>query len=160
MYTGNVTTDAQGDATVQLPDWFEALNADFSYKLTVIGQFAQAMVASKIANHRFAIKTDKPNVEVSWLVSGVRQDPYAKAHPLQVEIDKPEAERGYYLEPKLYGAPDEKEISWARHPEQMKRIQAHWAAVQQQLQHPELLQAHQAALHVSASSRSTAGKVQ
>ncbi|MGB6676336.1 MAG: hypothetical protein WBE44_06580, partial [Terriglobales bacterium] len=49
IYNGNVITDAQGDAVVPLPDWFETLNRDFRYQLTVIGQFAQAIVASEIA---------------------------------------------------------------------------------------------------------------
>jgi hypothetical protein len=69
-----VTADANGEAVVELPDWFEALNRDFHYQLTVIGQFAQAIVASEIANGQFTIKTDKPSVKVSWQVTGIRQD--------------------------------------------------------------------------------------
>jgi hypothetical protein len=88
IYTGNVTTDTRGEATVQLPKWFEVLNADFRYQLTVIGQFAQAIVASKIQNHQFTIRTNAPNVEVSWQVTSVRRDAYAKAHPLVVEAEK------------------------------------------------------------------------
>src|SRR5262249_19043693 len=45
IYNGNLTTDENGDAVVALPDYFEALNKDFRYQLTVIGQFAQAVVA-------------------------------------------------------------------------------------------------------------------
>ena len=52
IYTGNVTTDGQGEAMVHLPDWFEVLNTDFRYQLTVIGQFAQAIVAREIQNGR------------------------------------------------------------------------------------------------------------
>lgn len=122
LYTGNVTTDSQGDAVVELPDWFEAVNTDFRYQLTVIGQFAQAIVASEISSHHFSIKTDKPNVKVSWQVAGVRQDRYAKAHPLQVEVEKPERERGYYIHPELYGAPAEKGIAWPHNPELMKQM--------------------------------------
>ena len=48
IYTGNVTTDAQGEARVQLPDWFEVLNTDFRYQLTAIGQFAQVIVSSEV----------------------------------------------------------------------------------------------------------------
>ena len=124
IYTGNVTTDAQGQASVQLPEWFEALNADVRYQLTAIGQFAQAIVSSEIADNRFSIRTDKPGVKVSWQVTGVRQDAYAKAHPLQVEADKPVRERGYYIDPALYGAPAGKQVAWARNPELMKRIKA------------------------------------
>jgi trimeric autotransporter adhesin len=121
IYTGNVTTDAEGVATVQLPEWFEALNTDFRYQLTVIGQFAQAIVAREIEQHQFQIKTSLPNVKVSWQVTGVRQDAYAKAHPLQVEQQKPEAERGFYIHPELYGAPEQKGVLWATAPQAMKQ---------------------------------------
>ncbi len=121
IYTGNITTDAQGEATVQLPDWLEALNTDFRYQLTVIGQFAQAIIAHKIENHQFTIRTSVPNLEVSWQVTGVRQDAYAKAHPLVVEQEKETRVRGFYIHPELYGAPAEKQIEWARHPQMMKQ---------------------------------------
>jgi trimeric autotransporter adhesin len=124
IYTGNITTDARGSAVVDLPDWFEVLNTDFRYQLTVIGQFAQAIVARKIENHQFLIKTSVPNVEVSWQVTGVRQDAFAKSHPLVVEQQKEARLRGYYIHPELYGAPAEKQIEWARHPQMMKRLRA------------------------------------
>jgi len=121
IYNGNVITDAQGDAVVPLPDWFETLNRDFRYQLTVIGQFAQAVVAGEIADGRFSIKTDKPNVKVSWQVTGIRQDAWANAHRIPVEQQKPELERGFYLHPDLYGAPEEKGVLWARDPKAMKQ---------------------------------------
>jgi len=123
IYTGNVTTDAQGQATVQLPEWFEVLNTDFRYQLTVIGQFAQAIVAREIENNQLEIRTNAPNVKVSWQVTGVRQDAYAKANPLVVEQEKDARLRGFYIHPEFYGAPPEKQIEWARHPQMMKRIQ-------------------------------------
>jgi hypothetical protein len=122
IYTGNVTTDGQGYATVQLPEWFEVLNTNFRYQLTVIGQFAQAIIGRKIENNRLEIRTSAPNVEVSWQVTGVRQDAYAKAHPLVVEQEKDERLRGFYIHPELYGATAEKQIEWARHPQMMKKI--------------------------------------
>jgi hypothetical protein len=121
--TGNVTTDGQGDAQIQLPDWLEAVNSDFRDQLTVIGQFAQAIASGKVANHRFAIKADRPGVEVSWQITGVRQDAFAKAHPLVVEPEKNQHERGFYLHPELYGAA-EKGISWNHHPATMKGMKA------------------------------------
>ncbi len=116
IYDGNVTTDGSGLATVTLPDWFEALNRDFRYQLTVIGQFAQAIVASEVANHQFTIKTDKPNVKVSWQVTGIRQDAWANTHRIPVEVPKAQADRGLYLHPELFGAPAEKSIAVAHHP--------------------------------------------
>ncbi len=123
IYNGNVTTDAQGTAVVALPDWFETLNRDFRYQLTVIGQFAQAIVGSKVANHQFSIKTDKPNVEVSWQITGIRQDAWANAHRIPVEEQKDERERGHYIHPELYGAPVEQSVEWARHPAMMQNWQ-------------------------------------
>jgi hypothetical protein len=116
IYDGNVTTDGSGLATITLPDWFEALNRDFRYQLTVIGQFAQAMVESEIANHQFTIKTDKPNVKVSWQVTGIRQDAWANAHRIPVEVNKDAADQGLYLHPELFGASDDKSIARAHHP--------------------------------------------
>ena len=125
IYTGNVTTDAQGEARVQLPEWFEALNTDFRYQLTVIGQFAQAIVSSEVQNHEFAIRSSLPNVKVSWQITGVRQDAYAKANPMVVEEEKDARLKGFYLHPEFYGAPAEKQIEWARHPAMMKMLEEH-----------------------------------
>jgi hypothetical protein len=121
IYTGNVITDGRGEATVHLPDWFEVLNTDFRYQLTVIGQFAQAIVAREIQNGAFDIRTSVPKVKVSWQITAVRQDAYAKAHPLVVEEQKDARLRGFYIHPELYGAPAEKQIEWARHPELMRQ---------------------------------------
>jgi hypothetical protein len=121
IYAGNVTTDANGEAVVRMPEWFEALNGDFRYQLTVLGQFAQAIVLKEIDDHQFTIQTDKPNVKVSWQVTGVRHDAYAKAHPLQVEVEKPAVEQGSYLYPEAYGRPEEKSMQWARRPDAMKK---------------------------------------
>jgi hypothetical protein len=129
IYTGNTTTDAQGEATVRLPEWFETLNTDFRYQLTVIGQFAQAIVAREIQRNEFIIKTSVPNVKVSWQVTCVRQDAFARAHPLVVEQEKNANERGYYIHPELFGAPAEKQMEWARHPQLMKKKQAMTKAV-------------------------------
>jgi hypothetical protein len=112
IYNGNVITDANGGAAVDLPEWFETLNRDFRYQLTVIGQFAQAIVAGKVANHQFVIKTDKPNVEVSWQVTGIRQDAFANAHRIQAEVEKAPADRGHYLYPELVGASETARIGY------------------------------------------------
>ena len=116
IYNGNVTTDHNGAATIPLPEWFETLNRDFRYQLTVMGQFAQAIVAVEISNHQFTIKTDKPNVKVSWQVTGIRHDEWANAHRIPVEQEKSAADRGLYLHPELFGEPPEKAIGAKRYP--------------------------------------------
>jgi trimeric autotransporter adhesin len=112
IYDGDVTTDASGLATVTLPDWFQALNRDFRYQLTVIGQFAQAIVAKKIENNQFQIRTSLPNVEVSWQVTGIRQDAFANAHRIQTEVEKAPQDQGHYLHPELFGAPETARIGY------------------------------------------------
>jgi hypothetical protein len=136
IYNGNATTDANGDAVVTLPAYFDVLNKDFRYQLTVIGTFAQAIVAEEVTANRFAIKTSAPNVRVSWQVTGIRHDAFANRNRIQVEEDKTDAERGYYLHPDAFGQPEEKSINWARDPEgilqlRQRRIEAEKMRTQQ-----------------------------
>jgi hypothetical protein len=105
IYNGNITTDASGIAVVALPAYFEALNKDFRYQLTVISTFAQAIVLEKVNGNKFSIKTDKPNVEVSWQVTGVRKDPFANQNRVIPEVDKPHGQKGKYLHPEAFGLP-------------------------------------------------------
>jgi hypothetical protein len=109
VYDGVITTGADGFATVTMPDWFEALNRDFRYQLTVLGDgaWARARVYRKMAGGTFVIQTDQPRVEVSWQVTGIREDPYAEKHRIPVEEDKPDGERGTYLHPGAWGKPPE-----------------------------------------------------
>ncbi len=123
IYSGNVVTDELGLAIVKLPDWFEAENTDFRYQLTVLDErFAQAVVSKKIQNRQFTIHTNTSHVEVSWQITAVRQDAFAKAHPLVVEQEKPARERGFYQNPELHGQPAEKQTEWGRHPQQMQHM--------------------------------------
>ena len=122
IYNGNVTTDEEGTATVTLPAYFAALNRDFRYQLTVLGQFAQAMVSEEINDNRFTIKTDKPHVKVSWQVTGIRQDAYANLHRVRVEEEKAGIERGHYLHPEAFGQPNERGVEWAHRPELIRKI--------------------------------------
>ncbi len=103
VYSGNITTDGNGFATIDLPDYFEAANKDFRYQLTCIGTFAQAIIKEKVSGNRFTIQTSVPNTEVSWQVTGVRNDRYANAHRVEPVQMKKESERGKYLHPELYG---------------------------------------------------------
>ena len=136
IYNGNITTDTEGNATVVLPDYFEALNRDFRYQLTVIGKHAHATVASEIENNRFTINTDQPNVKVSWQVTGIRQDASARAFPNSVEEEKPETERGLFLHPEHYGYPRERGIDLTRRPDRVHDPRA---------QRPRLVPFHSAA---------------
>jgi len=117
IYTGNTVLDAEGAAVIELPRWFSVLNHDFRYQLTSIGAPGPNLyVAEEIVENRFKIAGGHPGAKVSWQVTGVRQDPFAQAHPLVVEEAKVGREQGHYLHPELYGAGEERSISEARHP--------------------------------------------
>jgi hypothetical protein len=105
IYNGNVTIDEQGEAVVELPDWFESLNQDFRYQLTCLHGFAPVYIDEEISANHFKIAGGKPGMKVSWQVSGIRHDAYANAHRIQVEEDKPAGERGTFLHPIEHGQP-------------------------------------------------------
>jgi hypothetical protein len=117
LYDGVVVLDALGEATVEVPEWFEALNRDFRYQLTCIGGAAVVYIADEIASHRFRIAGGKPGMKVSWQVTGTRQDAWANANRLVVEEEKPGVEQGTYLHPELFGQPEEKSIETVRNPQ-------------------------------------------
>jgi hypothetical protein len=98
IYNGNVTLDANGEATVTLPDYFEALNIEYRYQLTPIGAPGPSLyIAQEISGNQFQIAGGTPDSRVSWQVTGVRNDRYARENRIVVEQDKPEAERGTYI---------------------------------------------------------------
>ena len=99
LYNGSVSTDADGYATVKMPVYFMALNRDFQYNLTVVGQtFAKAVVWEKMRDDgTFIIRTDEPGVEISWQVTGLRQDQFARDNPIEVEGRKTPGQIGQRL---------------------------------------------------------------
>jgi trimeric autotransporter adhesin len=120
IYDGVVTLDDSGEATVSMPEWFGALNRDFRYQLTCIGGFAPVFVSQEMARNQFKISGGKPGMKVSWQVTGTRQDAFANAHRIQVEVEKAPSDRGHYLHPDLYGAPDTDRIGYVA--SQMKSV--------------------------------------
>jgi hypothetical protein len=106
VYDGIVALDASGEAVVQLPSYFQALNRDFRYQLTCIGGYAPVYIAEEVTSNAFKIAGGKAGMKISWQVTGIRQDAYAKAHPLVEEVEKTGKERGKYITPKEFGAPE------------------------------------------------------
>ena len=103
VYDGVISLDENGQAWVRMPDWFEALNADFRYQLTAIGAPMPTLhIAEEISSGRFKIGGGLASGRVSWQVTGIRQDVYALAHRIRVEEEKPDLAKGSYLHPELY----------------------------------------------------------
>lgn len=112
MYRGNAQFDSNGEAEVTMPDYFDAVNANFSYQLTPVGGFAPLFVKEKLTNGKFVIAGGQPGMEVSWSVYAERNDPYLQQHPESkaVEVQKEVWNQGKYLQPDLYNQSDELKI--------------------------------------------------
>lgn len=105
VYNGNAVLGADGTAVIKLPAYFEVLNRDMRYQLTAMGAPAQLYVKEEVKGNRFVIAGDRPGTKVSWQVTGIRQDTYAREHPIVVEEDKAADERGRRLYPGPNGRP-------------------------------------------------------
>jgi hypothetical protein len=113
FYDGTVTLDDSGTARVDLPAWFAALNGDLRYGLTAIGAPAPDLhIATEFDGIGFTIAGGRPGAKVCWQITGVRQDPSARAHPLVVEEDKPEQDIGRFLDPAAAGHTPAEALSW------------------------------------------------
>jgi len=105
--------DSGGEAWINLPDYFEEINKDFTYVLTAVGAAMPNLhVAQEVVDNRFQIAGGPPHSKVSWEVKGARNDAYVRHHGIKVEVEKPEHERGKYQHPELYGKPPEMAIHY------------------------------------------------
>ena len=111
IYDGVAILDKNGEAKIELPNWFGSLNKDFRYQLTAIGApgpnlYIAEEISDGVTNcshninsnvkSRFKVAGGTAGMKVSWHVTGIRKDPWANAHRIKVEEDKPDKERGYY----------------------------------------------------------------
>ncbi|MGE0886855.1 MAG: hypothetical protein AB7P14_25320 [Blastocatellales bacterium] len=102
--------------------YFQALNKNFRYQLTCLGNYAPVYIAKNIQGNRFKIAGGQPGLEVSWQVTGIRQDAWANQHRVVVEEEKPPQERGSYLHPESFGQPEDKSSQSAGDPKLIKRM--------------------------------------
>jgi hypothetical protein len=112
-YRGTVVLDANGEAWIQLPDYFEAINRDPSYHLTAVGApMPNLHVAVEIQGNRFKIAGGVPGKKVSWEVKAIRNDLWVQRYGYQTEQEKEDAIKGKYIQPELYGMPKENGIHY------------------------------------------------
>jgi len=106
IYNGNIELDAFGEASIEMPDWFEALNMEFRYQLTAIGSPGPNLyIAEEISSNQFKISGGKAGMKVSWQVTGIRHDAFANENRIQVEEMKKPKLRGKYLHPEVFNMP-------------------------------------------------------
>jgi hypothetical protein len=122
IYDGILILDQQGEATIDLPNWFGALNSDFRYQLTAVGASAPNLHIAQEVNsaNRFKIAGGTPKLKVCWQVTGIRHDAFANAHRIPLEEKKSGHDRGRYLHPELFGQPLSRRIDVARPPERLE----------------------------------------
>lgn len=80
IYDGLVCLDHNGRACVKLPSYFTALNQDYRYQLTPIGSCCVLGVMSEINNLGQFVIDGPPHTKVSWQVTGIRKDRWAKKY--------------------------------------------------------------------------------
>jgi hypothetical protein len=111
VYDGVVTLDDRGEASVEMPSYFEALNSDYRYQLTPLGRAAPNLhILEEMKQRQFKIAGGLAGQKVSWQVTGIRQDAYAKANPIKVEEDKTGEQKGTYLHPEAFGQPQKQQV--------------------------------------------------
>ncbi len=116
VYSGIVTLDKDGRGVVELPHYFDSLNADYRYQLTAIGAAMPGLhVAEVIEGNVFVVGGGVAHKQVSWEVTGVRIDASASYRPIVVEEDKAEKHRGKYLDPEAHGFGSERAIHQSGH---------------------------------------------
>lgn len=115
-YVGRATLDGAGSATIRLPGYFLALNKDYRYFATPVGSSMPKLHMSREVRPRFfglfgapvfVIAGGVPGGAVSWMVTGIRHDPYILANPVVPEVKKSSTmpyAQGMYVHPEVYGA--------------------------------------------------------
>lgn len=88
-YTGTAHINDNGEATIVLPHYFEALNKDYQYFIRPIDKpMPNLYIKEEVQNNRFVVGGGSPGGTISWMVTGVRQDPYILANPIVPEVEK------------------------------------------------------------------------
>jgi hypothetical protein len=89
VYDGIATLDSTGAVTIQLPDYFDALNGNVRYQFFALYQaMPNLYISQEEKNNQFAIAGGVPNGQISWEITGVRHDPYILANPIIPVVEK------------------------------------------------------------------------
>ncbi|MEQ1934181.1 MAG: hypothetical protein ABL962_09940 [Fimbriimonadaceae bacterium] len=117
FYVGNVVTDSKGYAWVELPDYFDEINKNFKYQLTVVENeaspnFVQVKIGREIRDGRFLIMSNAPKVKVSWEVKADRNDLYVRNRPPKDVVAKEGPEKGTYQHPEFYNLGPERGMNY------------------------------------------------
>ena len=106
IYDGIAALDTNGQATIELPDYFDALNDDVQYQVKPIGQpMPDLHISQQEKNDKFGVAGGVTGGKISWQITGVRHDAYILAHPIVPVVEKGPGQlvsKGQYLYPAGY----------------------------------------------------------
>jgi len=110
--------DSNGETTIQMPDYFHAININFSYQMSAIGASMPNLYIKEEMNNsgQFVIAGGIAGKKVSWNVYANRNDKYVQNHPekaMDVINKKPHA-IGKYYQPKEWGKPEEQGVNYIK----------------------------------------------
>jgi len=89
IYDGVTKLDSNGEAVIELPSYFEALNTDYRYLFFPLGEpMPDLYIKEGVIGNSFTIAGGAPEEEVSWQITGIRHDPFIQAYPIEVEVEK------------------------------------------------------------------------
>lgn len=103
VYDGVVALDANGTATVQLPDYFSDINKDPVPKVSAVG-CSQPNLWASVTGNALSIGGGAPFGEVAWEVSATRNDAFTRARPVGDVVEKAPRQKGRFLHPELHGS--------------------------------------------------------
>jgi len=113
IYDGTVILNEKGEAIVNMPEYFEALNMEFRYQLTAIGGASPNLhIAEEISNNKFKIAGGKKGMKISWQITGIRHDAFANKNRIKTVTNKKAKNRGKYLHPRAFNQPKTKGIDF------------------------------------------------
>lgn len=96
IYDGIAELNGKGEATIELPGYFLALNKDFRYLATAMKEPMPELHLKKEVKRKwwifgkpiFKLTGGAPNGRVSWQITGIRKDRLIEDNPVEVEVEK------------------------------------------------------------------------
>ena len=125
IYRAKAMLDTDGEARVEMPDYFTALvkEDEATVTLTPVGKPFLTGYDWDVGYDAFTVYGD-PGREVSWVVYADRDDPAIREHALPVEMDKePDSKlcpRGKLLNPTAYGYPESMGVNYEERQKAMR----------------------------------------
>jgi hypothetical protein len=88
-YAGTAIVGKDGEVTIRLPNYFEALNGTPQYFIRALDMpMPNLFVKREVDDNEFVVGGGESGGEISWMVTGIRHDPYILANPIIPEVEK------------------------------------------------------------------------